>query len=184
MFDAAICVCFLVFGIQAIRAKQLISSVLWLAGVSALLSIIIYRLGAYQAAVIELSVGAGLVTVLFVFAISIAGDETQTYPRLIPLGVAAILAFIVIVVLAWFILAVELEPTTATEPQLGVLLYQQRGLDLVVQLVLIFAGTLGLLGLLAEASAPLQYPAAREVAAARQRDLDAMTKQSLGEEAR
>jgi len=53
----------------------LIASALWLAGVSALVSIMCYLLGAYAVAVIELSVGAGLVTVLFVFAISIAGEE-------------------------------------------------------------------------------------------------------------
>jgi hypothetical protein len=38
--------------------------------------------------------------------------------------------------------------------------------------VLIFAGVLGLLGLLAEAKAPLAYPVAEEVAARRERELE------------
>ena len=49
---------------MAFRAKQLIVSALWLAGCSAILSILMYLLGAFVVAVIELSVGAGLVTVL------------------------------------------------------------------------------------------------------------------------
>jgi Tfp pilus assembly protein PilV len=53
-------------------------------------------------------------------------------------------------------------------------LWQARGLDVLVQIVLIFAGVLGLLGLLAEAAAPLDQPAAHEVAAERQRQLQAL----------
>jgi uncharacterized MnhB-related membrane protein len=62
----------IITAVQAIRVKRLISSALWLAGTSALLSISFYLLGAPTVAAIELSVGAGLVTVLFVFAINIA----------------------------------------------------------------------------------------------------------------
>jgi len=54
-------------GVQAIRAKRLLAAALWLAGVSAAVATLMYSLGAYEVAVIELSVGAGLVTVLFVF---------------------------------------------------------------------------------------------------------------------
>src|SRR5512136_2242428 len=64
-----------VFSLEAIRARRLLTSAIWLAGVSALISVVFFLYGARQVAVIELSVGAGLVTVLFVFAISIAGDD-------------------------------------------------------------------------------------------------------------
>ena len=64
-----------IFAVQAIRAYRLLNSALWLAGVSALVSLIFYLMSATQVAVIELSVGAGLVTILFVFAISIAGSR-------------------------------------------------------------------------------------------------------------
>jgi len=53
--------------ILAIRTKRLLISAIWLAVASALTAVMIYLLGAPQIAVIELSVGAGLVTVLFVF---------------------------------------------------------------------------------------------------------------------
>ena len=69
-------VAMLMCAFMAFRTPRLLISALWLAGCSAILSILLYLMGAYQVAVIELSVGAGLVTVLFVFAISIAGDET------------------------------------------------------------------------------------------------------------
>jgi len=39
-------------------------------------AVLIYLLGAPEVAVIELSVGSGLVTVLFVFAFSITGETT------------------------------------------------------------------------------------------------------------
>ena len=75
----------LYFGaVMALRAPKLISSALWLAGSSALVAILTYLLGAPEIAVIELSVGAGLVTVLFVFAINVAGDETISVQALIP----------------------------------------------------------------------------------------------------
>ena len=74
----------IICAIQAIRARRLIVSALWLAGTSAILSLIFYLVGAYLVAVIELSVGAGLVTVLFVFAISIAGEEAVELRSLVP----------------------------------------------------------------------------------------------------
>ena len=65
-------------------SKRLLVSALWLAGASALVSLVIYLLGAPGVAVIELSVGAGLVTILFVFAINIAGEEPISRHGLIP----------------------------------------------------------------------------------------------------
>ena len=61
----------------------------------------------------------------------------------------------------------------------SVLLWQTRGLDLMVQAVLIFSGVLGLLGLLAEAKAPLEGSMAQEVAARRDREMLRMETQAL-----
>jgi uncharacterized membrane protein len=52
-------------------------------------------------------------------------------------------------------------------------------MDILVQMVLIFAGVLGLLGLLAETKAPLLYPVAEEYAEKRQHDLDELQEQTL-----
>ena len=75
MWQILLTIGILISAIQAIRVKRLLVTALWLASTSALTSIMLYLLGGYRIAVIELSVGAGLVTVLFVFAINIAGEE-------------------------------------------------------------------------------------------------------------
>ena len=79
---------------MAIRARHLIVAALWLAGASALVSIVLYASGAHLAAVIELSVGAGLVTVLFVFAISIAGDDALHSREFVPNSTAITLMLV------------------------------------------------------------------------------------------
>lgn len=51
---------------RAIVSKRILTSTIYLACISALVSAVLYLLGAPQVAVMELSVGAGLVTVLLV----------------------------------------------------------------------------------------------------------------------
>ncbi|MHB1482597.1 MAG: hydrogenase subunit MbhD domain-containing protein, partial [Bellilinea sp.] len=70
MVHVLIAVVTIVCAILAVRASRLLVSALWLAATSALVALEMYLLGAPEIAVIELSVGAGLVTILFVFAIN------------------------------------------------------------------------------------------------------------------
>ena len=93
----------LVFAVQAIRARGLITSALWLAGVSAVTSVLLYMLGARLVAVVELSVGAGLVTVLFVFAINIAGDDAIDRKTVPPVALISPLAALFVILLGWFV---------------------------------------------------------------------------------
>jgi NADH:ubiquinone oxidoreductase subunit 6 (subunit J) len=171
----------LVFAIQAIRARALITSALWLAGMSALLSVLFYMYGAHLIAVIELSVGAGLVTVLFVFAINIAGDDAIQAKPVPPRGWIVALAALFVLLLGWFVwpVPVTAAATSSAEASLSVILWQSRGLDLMVQVVLILSGVLGLLGLLAEAKAPLEGSMADEVAAGRDREMLSMQSELL-----
>ena len=141
----------LVCAYMAIRAGRLLSSALWLAGSSALTALIMYLLGAAEVAVIELSVGAGLVTILFVFAINIAGDEAIEIKSLIPWP----LALILVIVSAGLLIALVLPGMGVVLPQPQLtgfvrVFWEDRSLDALLQIVLIFAGTLGMLGLLAE----------------------------------
>lgn len=146
---AAIC------ALMAVRAQKLLSSALWLAGVSALVAIILYQLGAHQVAVIELSVGAGLVTVLFVFAISIAGDDAmQAAPR-IPVRLAVGMLLIFAALLGWMILPLDGIDSASSEKSFAAVLWDDRALDVLVQIVLIFTGVLGVLGLLSETASPV-----------------------------
>ncbi|MBN1564696.1 MAG: hypothetical protein JXA10_12695 [Anaerolineae bacterium] len=134
----------------AMRARQLIESALWLAGTSALVSIGLYALGAQIAAVIELSVGAGLVTVLFVFAISIAGDDALSARAFVPNWLAVGLSLAFVALFAYMVLPAETAQAIASESPFAVMVWDNRALDLLVQLVLIFTGVLCLLGLLVD----------------------------------
>src|SRR5512142_1807570 len=128
----ALIVVLLIFAIQSLRARSLITSALWLAGVSALSAVLFYLYGARLVAVIELSVGAGLVTVLFVFAINIAGDDAIEAQPVPPLRWIVPLAALFVALLGWFVWpssAAAPAPAVA-EPSLSVLLWQVRGMDL------------------------------------------------------
>ncbi len=141
----------LVCSVQAVRVKRLLTSALWLAGSSALVAILLYVLGAPEIAVIELSVGAGLVTVLFVFAINIAGEEALNAQPVLPRPLAwgfVLLGLLLLAVLAWPALGIPLPANQLS--QFATTLWEDRSLDVLLQLVLIFSGVLGVLGLLAQ----------------------------------
>ena len=183
MTSAFLIVIAVLFAVLAIRSRRLLTSALWLAGVSALLSIVFYLYGARQVAVIELSVGAGLVTVLLVFAVSIAGEDAIRSQPIVPKAFAWILAILLVLLLSWFTLLSPANPIQAgTELALVDVLWQARGLDVLVQVVLIFSGVLGLLGLLAEVRPHLEGPMAEEVKDVRDREQRALEEQVLGKQ--
>lgn len=152
MWHIIIVVGILVCAVMAIRTKRLLVSALWLAGTSALVALLIYLLGAPEIAVIELSVGAGLVTVLFVFAINIAGEEPEPIVTLIPKPLAWILVMLAVLLLAWLNLpALNIPlPAASGTTSFSLLVWRDRAVDVLLQIVLIFAGVLGVLGLMAD----------------------------------
>jgi uncharacterized MnhB-related membrane protein len=141
----------LICAIQAIRAPRLIVSALWLAGCSALLALAIGLLGAPEVGVVELSVGAGLVTIIFVFAINIAGEETIATKSLVPRPLAWALMGLFLALLLWLTLPGLIAPPRARDalPFLQAL-WGDRSLDTILQVALIFSGVLGSIGLLAD----------------------------------
>lgn len=149
VWQLLIAVGILVAAILAVRTKRLLVSAIWLAVTSALVALMVYLLGAPQIAVIELSVGAGLVTVLFVFAINIAGEESSTLKPILPRSLAWAL-IIIAAGLAIYLLLPKLGviPTTVQDPAVGAILWESRYLDILLQVALIFSGVLGVLGLL------------------------------------
>jgi uncharacterized MnhB-related membrane protein len=181
MLQIGLAVLILASGFMAVRSRRLLSSALWLAACSAFLAILLYRLGAYEVAVIELSVGAGLVTVLFVFAINIAGEESIGLPPVVGRGLAWLLCLAPLAAIGVLVLPGPAATPAAAATFVNVM-WEQRALDVVVQVVLIYAGVLGLLGLLAEKEGPLQASAAREMAAQRDRDLLTMETAARHEE--
>lgn len=151
MLEILIVAGILLCAVQAIRAQRLLISAIWLAASSALVALMMYLLGASEVAVIELSVGSGLVTVLFVFAINIVSEESMSLPSLLPKPLSLVLVLISVVLIGWFSLPAL--NVRLPGPQLGSLtamMWENRTLDVLLQIVLIFAGVLGVLGLLSD----------------------------------
>jgi NADH:ubiquinone oxidoreductase subunit 6 (subunit J) len=141
----------LVCAIQAIRSRRLIVSALWLAGTSALVALELYLLGAPEIGVIELSVGAGLVTVLFVFAINLTGEEATDLKGLIKEPLAVVVTILMVVLLGILLVpGVDRAAPSLGEPALKAVLWGNRQMDVILQAVLVFCGVLGVLGLLGE----------------------------------
>ena len=152
MFDLLSVAAMLVCAWQAVRAPRLLLAAVWLAGAAALTALLMYRLGAPEVAVIELSVGAGLVTVLFVFAINIAGEEPPVALRsLVPRPLAALGVLCAVGLAATMVLPALRTPAAPGQAvHFPTVLWEQRGLDAVLQVVLIIGGVLAVLGLFAE----------------------------------
>jgi uncharacterized MnhB-related membrane protein len=157
MGDAAIYLILVVGAVicayRAMTEARILSSTIYLACVSAAVAMMLYLLGAYQVAVIELSVGAGLVTVLLVYAISVVGDDASDPGPVIPRPVAVGLTLLTVVMLGYMAYSLPSKGLTGRFPPLVNALWEQRVLDVWIQMVLIFAGVLGILGLLAEGKA-------------------------------
>ena len=135
---------------RATVSKRILTSTLYLACISALISVVMSMLGATQVAVMELSVGAGLVTVLMVYALSVVGedalDSTSVIPRFLALGLVAM----VTILLGWMIYPAIQASIITGDVDLAGVLWQSRVLDVWIQIVLIFSGVMGVLGLLSE----------------------------------
>lgn len=149
MLNSLLVILAVVCAVQAVSAARLMRAALWLAGVSALTAILLYRMGAHHVAVIELSVGAGLVTVLFVFALAIAGEDAMAERPVVPRWLAIVASLAVVALAVWMVFPIGAGQTAAPEADFATTLWQQRGLDALVQVGLIFAGVMGVLGLLA-----------------------------------
>ena len=123
---------------------------LYLACVSALVTVTLYMLGAFEVAVIELSVGAGLVTVLLVYALSVVGDDTFDPASIIPKPLAFLVVAGIALLMGWMAYPLVIQPVANGEVLLADVLWKQRVLDVWVQVGLIFSGVIGVLGLLSE----------------------------------
>ena len=94
--------CMLVFGFFSVLSRHLINAAISLAAVSATCGVLMYVLGAHTAAIFEVSVCSGLVTVIFISAVSLSnGDRQASAPEkrahLLPIILVAIGAVLMIV---------------------------------------------------------------------------------------
>lgn len=139
------------FSILAILSKDLLKSAISLAVASVLLGIVFFRMGAPYAGVFEISVVAGLITVLFILTIALTkaeGDvrESNLAKVVFPLF---FVAFIIIdaLVMKGLIQKIPALPGTAEQGAFGDVLWKQRSFDLIGQLAIILAGVFSVLAL-------------------------------------
>jgi uncharacterized MnhB-related membrane protein len=135
---------------RATISKRILTSSLYLACISALTSVVMFMLGATQVAVMELSVGAGLVTVLMVYALSVVGEDSLDLTSIIPKPLSIGLVATVTLLLGWMVYPAVQTAIVTGNADLAKSLWQSRVLDVWIQIVLIFAGVMGVLGLLSE----------------------------------
>src|SRR5512139_3109238 len=79
ILQTALLIALVIFSVLAIMLKDLLRSAISLAVSSLLLGIVFFRMNAPYAGVFEISVVAGLITVLFILTIALtkAGDEVR-----------------------------------------------------------------------------------------------------------
>ncbi len=136
--------------VMTMRAVRLLQSALWLAGVSISVALILYIIGATMMAVIELSLSVGLITILLVFAISMVGADSPDQPQVRPLNIPLIAAALLLLI--GLTIPMFAPQENAAEGAFSSVFWEQREADVLAQIAIIFAGVLGVLGLLTEVS--------------------------------
>jgi NADH-quinone oxidoreductase subunit J len=138
---------------------RLIRSIVGLGITSAILAVIMYRLNAPLAAVFELSVCSGLISVIFVTTVSftqrISKEEllTRRKVRILKYWYLPVILIVVGLLLSRYLLAAQfnfpaLEP--AKETDVRNVLWNARHLDLFGQAIILLAGALGVVVLFKE----------------------------------
>jgi NADH:ubiquinone oxidoreductase subunit 6 (subunit J) len=151
ILQTALLIGLVIFSVLAIALKDLLKSAISLAVASLLLGIIFFRMKAPYAGVFEISVVAGLITVLFVLTIALtkAGDEVRESKVANWVFPAVFAAFVVIdaLVMKGLLGKVPALPAGAETGAFGDVLWKGRTLDLVGQIAAILAGVFAVLAL-------------------------------------
>jgi NADH-quinone oxidoreductase subunit J len=148
----------LIAALWTVMTRGLVRAALGLAATSIILTILMFMLGASLAAVFELSVCAGLITVVFVSTIAMTQPSSRselmekTRHRMRRYWYLPVIIVVVGAGLAWLSIgaAVSLPaPPTAVEDVKKVL-WDSRQTDLLGQIIVIFTGVFGVIVLFKE----------------------------------
>jgi NADH-quinone oxidoreductase subunit J len=144
----AVLLSMVITAVFAAWSRHFIYAAMWLALLSVSVSVAMFNMGAPWAAVFELSVCAGLITVLFAGTASMLGkgskyaQNERKFMRFLPLGL------LVFGICLWFIsypYAALLVPSSASEAApvpVGDIIWQLRYKDLIGQICIFLAGAL------------------------------------------
>ncbi len=151
IIQTALLVGLVLFSALAILLKDLLKAAVSLAVASLLLGIVFFRLGAPYAGVFEISVVAGLITVLFILTIALTntGEEVRESRLANVIFPLFFVAFIIIdaLVMKGLLQKIPALPAAAETGTFGDVLWKGRTLDLVGQIAVILAGVFSVLAL-------------------------------------
>jgi NADH-quinone oxidoreductase subunit J len=141
----------IVFSALALLSRDLIKAAISFAVASLFLGIVFFRMGAPYAGVFEISVVAGLITVLFILAVALTEKkaEVRESPKARLIFPLFFIVFIIIDVLVMrgLIRKIPTLPAEAETGLFGQVLWGQRTFDLVGQVAVILAGVFAVLAL-------------------------------------
>lgn len=139
------------FAILAVLLRDLLKAAINLAVASIFLAIIFFRLNAFYVGVFEISVVAGLITVLFISTIALTKGEGDVKEARLPTVIFPLFfaAFIIIDILVMKSVLGKLEtlPAQVERGSFGLVFWNNRTFDLVAQIGVIFAGVFSVLAL-------------------------------------
>jgi len=151
ILQTALLIGLVLFSVLAIALRDLLKSAISLAVASLLLGIIFFRMGAPYAGVFEISVVAGLITVLFILTIALtqSGEEVRESRLANVVFPVVFVAFLVIdaLVMKGLVGKVPALTSGAEAGTFGEVLWKGRTLDLVGQIAVILAGVFAVLAL-------------------------------------
>jgi len=137
----------LIFCVMAVMSHSILKSAVYLALASVMLGVIMYVLGAHWAAVFEISVCSGLVTVIFISAISLSKikhDEIQKLyehkKRSAYLPAVLIIGGVLIAAAAMAVDFTLPEAAAAISEEFRETLWNTRQADILGQIIAILAG--------------------------------------------
>ncbi|MEN6311716.1 MAG: NADH-quinone oxidoreductase subunit J [Acidobacteriota bacterium] len=149
--QTALLIGLVLFSVLAIFLKDLIRAAISLAVASLLLGIIFFRMNAPYAGVFEISVVAGLITVLFILTIALTNKaeevrESRLANIIFPLFFVLFIA-IDALVMKGLLQKIPALPSGPEAGTFGEALWKGRTLDLVGQIAVILAGVFSVLAL-------------------------------------
>jgi NADH-quinone oxidoreductase subunit J len=140
-----------VCSILAVFAKDLLQAAISLAGASVFLALAFFRLGATYVGVFELSVVAGLITVLFISTIGLTRVDGEVkenrWARLAFPVFFVVVVLIDLLVMGQLLGAINVLPGFADTEVFSQVFWGERSLDLVAQVAVILAGVFCVLAL-------------------------------------
>ena len=149
----------LIFGVMAIMFRSMTKSAIALAAASAMLSVVMYQMGSTWAALFEVSVCSGLVTVIFISAISLSNVDKKEVEKVyedkkrkayLPITLIVSGVALVAIAIAAKISLPAAPAIVSTTDNLREILWNNRQVDIWGQIIVMLTGSVAVVVLFRE----------------------------------